>query len=46
MMSHHVTYHVTAMSHASSPFQEKRKKKKKKNQYEIRKIKEEKDKNC
>jgi len=40
-MSHHVTCHVTAMSHASSS--SKRKRKRKQNQYKIRKIKENKN---
>ena len=43
MMSHHVTCHVTVVSHASSlskKKKEKEKRKEKQNQYEIRKIKE------
>ena len=44
MMSHHVTCHVTVVSHASSPSKRKRKEKRKENQYKIRKIKEKKKK--
>jgi len=40
MMSHHVTCHVTVVSHAFSL--SKRKRKRKQNQYKIRKIKEKK----
>ena len=42
MTSHHVTCHVTAVSHAS--LLSKRKEKEKENQYKIRKIKEKKNK--
>jgi len=42
MTSHHVTCHVTAVSHAS--LSSKRKVKEKENQYKIRKIKEKKNK--
>jgi len=44
MMSHHVTCHVTAVSHASSSSKRKIKEKRKENQYKIRKIKEKKNK--
>ena len=44
MTSYHVTCHVTAVSHASSLFKSKIKETRKENQYEIRKIKEKKNK--
>ena len=44
MTSHHVTCHVTVVSHASSLSKRKRKEKRKENQYKIRKIKEKKNK--
>ena len=44
MTLHHVTYHVTAVSHASSSSKRKIKEKRKENQYKIRKIKEKKNK--
>jgi len=44
MMSHHVTCHVTAVSHASSSSKRKIKEKRKENQYKIRKIEEKKNK--
>jgi len=40
MMSHHVTYHVTVVSCASSLSKRKIKEKEKENQYKIRKINE------
>jgi len=42
MMSHHVTCHVTAVSHASLLSKRKIKEKRKENQYKIRKMKEKK----
>jgi len=39
MILHHVTYHVTAVSHASPSSKRKIKETKKENQYKIRKIK-------
>jgi len=44
MMSHHVTCHVTVVSHASSLSKRKIQEKRKENQYKIRKIKEKKNK--
>jgi len=44
MTSHHVTCHVTAVSHASSSSKRKIKETRKENQYKIRKIKEKKNK--
>ena len=46
MTSHHVTCHVTAVSHASLSSKRKVKEKEKENQYKIRKIEEKKNKNC
>ena len=46
MMLHHVTCHVSAVSHAFFIVQKKKKRKEKENQYKIRKIKEKKNKNC
>ena len=46
MTSHHVTCHVTVVSHASSSSKRKIKEKEKEDQYKIRKIKEKKKKNC
>jgi len=43
-MLHHVTCHVTVVSHASWLSKRKRKEKGKENQYKIRKIKEKKNK--
>ena len=45
MTSHHVTCHVTVVSHVFFIIQNKKKKREKENQYKIRKIKEKKDKN-
>jgi len=44
MTSHHVTCHVTVISHASSLSKRKRKEKRKENQYKIKKRKEKKNK--
>jgi len=44
MTSHHVTCHVTVVSHVSSSSKIKIKEKEKENQYKIRKIKEKKNK--
>ena len=46
MTSHHMTCHVTAVSHASLSSKIKVKEKEKENQYKIRKIEEKKNKNC
>jgi len=46
MASHHMTCHVTVVSHASLLSKRKVKEKEKENQYKIRKIKERKNKNC
>jgi len=46
MTSHHVTCHVTVVSHTSLLSKRKEKEKEKENQYKIRKIKEKKKKNC
>ena len=46
MTSHHMTCHVTVVSCAFFIVQKKKKRKEKENSYKIRKIKENKNKNC